>query len=122
MSYINWISCFDFQEISKTLDDTTQLETVHFATSVPMSTYLACFVICDFDHKEVEINANGIGNNFTLRSFAQKDETHKIDFAQDIGKRATEFYIKYYEVPFPLPKLGTVCIDKYTIIDKKAGI
>lgn len=75
-----------------------------------MATYLACFVICDFDHKEVEINANGIGKNFTLRSFAQKDETHKIDFAQDIGKRATEFYINYYEVPFPLPKLGKICL------------
>lgn len=79
---------------------------MHFGTSVPMSTYLACFVICDFGFKETKINANGIGDSFMLRSFAQKDELHKIDFALDIGKRATEFYIQYYEVPFPLPKLG----------------
>lgn len=71
-----------------------------------MSTYLACFVVCNFDYKEVDVNANGIGSNFKLRAFAQKDQTHKIDFAHDIGKRATEFYINYYEVPFPLPKLG----------------
>lgn len=87
-------------------DEDINMERVTFATSVPMSTYLAVFVICDFDSKTVVINANGIGHNFNLRSFAQKNETHKIDFAQDIGKRATEFYIKYYEVPFPLPKLG----------------
>lgn len=82
------------------------MDKVTFARSVPMSTYLACFVICDFDHKEAEINTNGIGDNFMLRSFAQKKELHKIDFALSIGQRATEFYIKYYEVPFPLPKLG----------------
>lgn len=82
------------------------MDRVAFATSVPMSTYLACFVVCDFDHKETVINTGGIGKTFMLRSFAQKKELHKIDFAQDIGKRATEFYIKYYEVPFPLPKLG----------------
>lgn len=98
-----------FQEISVTRDPSSDLETVKFATSVPMSTYLACFVVCDFGYKDVEINTSGIGNTFKLRSFAQKNELHKIDFAQDIGKRATEFYIRYYEVEFPLPKLGKIC-------------
>lgn len=71
-----------------------------------MSTYLACFVICDFDYKQAEINAKGIGKNFTLRTYGQKDKLHNIDFALDIGKRATEYYIQYYRVPYPLPKLG----------------
>lgn len=84
------------------------MDRVTFATSVPMSTYLACFVVCDFDYKEADINSGGIGRNFKLRSFAQKQDLHKIDFALDIGKRATEFYINYYEVPFPLPKLGWI--------------
>lgn len=82
-----------------------------------MSTYLACFVICNFDYKEAKINTNGIGQNFILRSFAQKDQTHKIDFAQDIGKRVTEYYIQYYEVPFPLPKLGKIYLVIKYIID-----
>ncbi|XP_037298110.1 glutamyl aminopeptidase isoform X3 [Manduca sexta] len=103
----------NMNEISKSFDPTTNMDTVKFATSVPMSTYLACFVVCDFDFKETVINSNGIGKNFTLRSFAQKGETHKIDFAQDIGQRATEFYIKYYEVPFPLPKLDMIAIPDY---------
>lgn len=99
------------QEISKVFDNDSNMDKVTFATSVPMSTYLACFVICDFDHKSIEVDSGGIGKSFMLRSFAQKQELHKIDFAQDIGKRATEFYIKYYEVPFPLPKLGTVFLN-----------
>lgn len=92
--------------MSKVTDMESNSEAVTFATSVPMSTYLACFVICNFDYKEDVIDTNGIGPSFILRSFAQKDQMHKIDFAQDIGKRVTEYYIKYYEVPFPLPKLG----------------
>lgn len=104
--YTNMSNSIISQEISKRLDKETNMETVNFATSVPMSTYLVCFVICNFDYIETEINARGIGRNFRLRSFAQKHEMHKIDFALDIGKRVTEFYIDYYEVPFPLPKLG----------------
>ncbi|CAH2108175.1 unnamed protein product [Euphydryas editha] len=110
---VDYIALSNMNEISKHLDTSTNTEAVTFATSVPMSTYLACFVICNFDYKEVEILANGIGNNFKLRSFAQKDQTHRIDFAQDIGKRVTEFYIKYYEVPFPLPKLDMIAIPDY---------
>uniref|UniRef100_A0A2A4JGY4 Aminopeptidase n=1 Tax=Heliothis virescens TaxID=7102 RepID=A0A2A4JGY4_HELVI len=109
----SYIALSNMNEISSTFDKDANMDKVTFATSVPMSTYLACFVICDFDHKENEINAGGIGSNFTLRSFAQKQELHKIDFAQDIGKRATEFYIKYYEVPFPLPKLDMIAIPDY---------
>ncbi|XP_063621809.1 glutamyl aminopeptidase-like isoform X2 [Cydia splendana] len=109
----NYIALSNMNEISRSRDDKTSSDVVTFATSVPMSTYLACFVICDFASKETEINSNGIGSNFILRSFAQKDQTHKIDFAQSIGKRATEFYIQYYEVPFPLPKLDMIAIPDY---------
>ncbi|XP_038214671.1 glutamyl aminopeptidase-like isoform X1 [Zerene cesonia] len=110
---IDYVALSNMNEISRTLDPKTEMEEVTFATSVPMSTYLACFVVCNFDFKETTINANGIGKNFTLRSFAQKDQTHKIDFAQDIGKRVTEFYIQYYKVPFPLPKLDMIAIPDY---------
>uniref|UniRef100_A0A2H1V5U1 SFRICE_035992 n=1 Tax=Spodoptera frugiperda TaxID=7108 RepID=A0A2H1V5U1_SPOFR len=102
----SYVALSNMNEISSVYDKNVQMDRVTFATSVPMSTYLACFVVCDFDYKEVDINSGGIGRNFKLRSFAQKQDLHKIDFALDIGKRATEFYINYYEVPFPLPKLG----------------
>ncbi|XP_004925570.1 glutamyl aminopeptidase-like isoform X1 [Bombyx mori] len=108
-----YVALSNMNEISVTRDPSSDLETVKFATSVPMSTYLACFVVCDFGYKDVEINTSGIGNTFKLRSFAQKNELHKIDFAQDIGKRATEFYIRYYEVEFPLPKLDMIAIPDY---------
>ncbi|KAI8422428.1 hypothetical protein MSG28_006268 [Choristoneura fumiferana] len=54
----NYVALSNMNEISKTLDGDSASEAVTFATSVPMSTYLACFVICDFDFKETEINSN----------------------------------------------------------------
>ncbi|XP_049868546.1 glutamyl aminopeptidase-like isoform X2 [Pectinophora gossypiella] len=108
-----YLALSNMNEISKNLDTETNMEVVTFATSVPMSAYLVCFVVCDFDHKKTEVNANGIGKDFTLRAFAQKDQMHKINFALDIGLRATEYYIKYYQVPFPLPKLDMIAIPDY---------
>ncbi|KAL4715501.1 hypothetical protein ACJJTC_009127, partial [Scirpophaga incertulas] len=110
---LTYIALSNMNEISRIVEDNGATEIVSFATSVPMSTYLACFVVCDFDFKQTEINANGIGKNFILRSYSQKDQMHKIDYAQDIGKKATEFYIRYYEVPFPLPKLDMIAIPDY---------
>ncbi|GBP96318.1 Glutamyl aminopeptidase [Eumeta japonica] len=95
------------KEISAVHNEINNVDEVTFATSVPMSTYLACFVICDFHYLEKNINSNGIGNDFKLRTFAQRDQLHKIKFALDIAQRATEFYITYYQIPFPLPKLVT---------------
>nr|XP_021183617.2 glutamyl aminopeptidase isoform X1 [Helicoverpa armigera] len=109
----SYIALSNMNEIGSVFDKDSNMDKVTYATSVPMSTYLACFVICDFDHKQDEINSGDIGSNFTLRSFAQRQELYKIDFAQDIGKRATEFYIRYYEVPFPLPKLDMIAIPDY---------
>ncbi|XP_060803817.1 glutamyl aminopeptidase isoform X1 [Amyelois transitella] len=110
---ISYVALSNMNEVSRVRDEVSNTESVTFARSVPMSTYLACFVVCDFAFKETEVDSNGIGKNFTLRSFAQKGQTNKIDFAQDIGKRVTEFYIKYYEVPFPLPKLDMIAIPDY---------
>ncbi|XP_053613169.1 glutamyl aminopeptidase-like isoform X2 [Plodia interpunctella] len=109
----SYVALSNMNEVSRVRDDVLDMDSVTFARSVPMSTYLACFVVCDFDFKETEVDSMGIGKNFVLRSFAQKGQTNKIDFALDIGKRVTEFYIKYYEVPFPLPKLDMIAIPDY---------
>nr|ASU92548.1 glutamine aminopeptidase-like protein 9 [Achaea janata] len=110
---VTYVALSNMNEISKTHDDESNMDIVTFATSVPMSTYLTCFVVCDFDNKEVQIDSGEVGSKFTLRSYAQKHELHRINFAQDIGKRATEYYIRYYEVPFPLPKLDMIAIPDY---------
>lgn len=71
-----------------------------------MSTYLACFIVSDFAHKSVNIDANGIGENFDMRVFATPEQVDKIEFALEVGKVVIEYYINYFQIEYPLPKLG----------------
>lgn len=77
-----------------------------FNKSVPMSTYLACFIVCDFAHKEATIDSQGVGGNVELRVFATPHQLNKVSLALDAAKTITERYIQYFQIAYPLPKLG----------------
>ncbi|XP_073949423.1 aminopeptidase A-like isoform X2 [Choristoneura fumiferana] len=109
----NHVALSNMNEISRTLDNETASEAVTFATSMPMSTYVVCFVICEYEFKETEVKTTSLGDHFKLKSFAQKDHIHNTDYAQDIGRRVLEYYINYFDVPFPLPKLDMIAIPEY---------
>lgn len=97
------LSNMDIIEEKQNPDNTT---TVSFRQSVPMSTYLACFIVSDFVYKEASVNANGIGADMSIRVYSRPSELDKVDFALDTGARLTEFFIKYFHTEYPLPKLG----------------
>lgn len=87
---------------------------VTFASSVPMSTYLACIIVSDFDSQVGTVKANGIGNDFTMRAFATPHQLHKVKYALDFGIAVTEYYIKYFNVEYPLPKLDMAAIPDFS--------
>ena len=76
-----------------------------------MSTYLSCFIVSDFAYKAVQVDTKGIGDEFTLRVFATPEQINKTDFALSVGKAIIEYYIQYFKIPYPLPKLGK--FEKY---------
>lgn len=82
------------------------MTTVQFAKSVPMSTYLACFIVSDF--VAVTKLAKGLNNRefpvSVYTSRLQSDE--KKHFALEIGVKAIEYYINLFRIDYPLPKLG----------------
>lgn len=92
-------------------DKASNTAIVHFNTSVPMSTYLACFIVSDFKSKNATINASG--KNITLRVFATAAQLDKVDFALDTGKKMTEYYIDYFKTEYPLPKLDMIAIPDF---------
>lgn len=71
-----------------------------------MSTYLACFIVSDFKYKSKIVETKGIGKNFELRVFATPAQLNKVDLALDIGVKITEYFINYFQIAYPLPKLG----------------
>ncbi|KAH8409848.1 hypothetical protein KR222_009894, partial [Zaprionus bogoriensis] len=84
-----------------------------FGTSVPMSTYLACIIVSDFDSQSSTVRANGIGNDFTMRAFATPHQLNKVQFALEFGVAVTEYYIQYFKVEYPLPKLDMAAIPDF---------
>lgn len=77
-----------------------------FSPSVPMSTYVACFIVADFVHKEQKVVTNGIGSDFKMRVYSRPSELNKVDFALKSGVALTEYFIQYFQTKYPLPKLG----------------
>lgn len=71
-----------------------------------MSTYLACFIVSDFKEKHETVSTNNIGKPFQMRVFATPAQLDKVDFALQTGVKITEYFIKYFQIEYPLPKLG----------------
>ncbi|XP_017039730.2 glutamyl aminopeptidase [Drosophila ficusphila] len=86
---------------------------VTFAKSVPMSTYLACFIVSDFQAKQVDIDTKGIGETFTMSVYATPEQLDKTDLAVVIGKGVIEYYIDYFQIAYPLPKLDMAAIPDF---------
>uniref|UniRef100_T1GQI9 Aminopeptidase n=1 Tax=Megaselia scalaris TaxID=36166 RepID=T1GQI9_MEGSC len=89
------------------------LKEVLFEDSVPMSTYLSCFIVSDFDYIEETVKANNVGNDFQMRVFATPEQKNKMDFALESGVKITEYYIDYFKVEYPLPKLDMAAIPDF---------
>lgn len=73
-----------------------------------MSTYLACFIVSDFKEKHKTINTSNIGTPFNMRVYATPAQLDKVDFALQSGVTITEYFIKYFQIAYPLPKLGEI--------------
>ncbi|XP_037807914.1 glutamyl aminopeptidase-like isoform X3 [Lucilia sericata] len=90
------------------------LTEVTFAESVPMSTYLACFIVSDFAHKSKMVKGTLEGqNDFEMRVFATAAQVDKVDYALNVGASVTEFYIDYFNISYPLPKLDMAAIPDF---------
>jgi len=77
--------------------------TVHFANTVPMSTYLVCFIVCDYQSLE-PVKAD---QGFPLTVYAKNGQTENMKYAQHVGLKTINYYLNYFGIQYPLPKLGT---------------
>ncbi|XP_031332735.1 glutamyl aminopeptidase-like isoform X3 [Photinus pyralis] len=85
---------------------------VHFAESKYMSTYLSCFIVCDFISNNGVIKSEG-GELIPLRVFSTPAQINKTAFALDVGSSVMEYFIKYFGIPYPLPKLDLIAIPDF---------
>ena len=62
------------------------LTEVKFEKSVPMVTYLACFIVCDFEFEEKLTSIHGT----KFRVYATPEQKHRVAYALDIGANITD--------------------------------
>ncbi|CAL7934097.1 unnamed protein product [Xylocopa violacea] len=88
------------------------LTTVTFAKSVPMSTYLSCFIVSDF--VPLTKTAKGLnGRQFPVSVYTTRAQQQKGAFALDIGVKIIEYYINLFGIDYPLPKLDMAAIPDF---------
>ncbi|XP_050068401.1 glutamyl aminopeptidase-like [Anopheles maculipalpis] len=88
------------------------LTTTTFERSVKMSTYLVVFIVSDFLYKEALITPEH-GNTFPLRVYATPFQQANIDFALVTARTIIQYYVKYFGIAYPLPKLDMAAIPDF---------
>ncbi|XP_064627887.1 glutamyl aminopeptidase-like [Lineus longissimus] len=79
-----------------------------FERSVPMSTYLACFIVCDFEYKNVTTKR---GTEF--RVYATPDKIDQVDYALTTGSKVFDLYEIVFNSSYPLPKQDMIAIPDF---------
>lgn len=90
----------------------TGLIKVDFAESVPMSTYLTVFIVSDFVSTKADINPS-VGDPFEVRCFGTPAQINKLDFALNVSVDVIQYYINYFNIEYPLPKLDLAAIPDF---------
>lgn len=94
--------------VAESTDNLNGTTTVRFHESVKMSSYLACFIVSDFAMKSAPVQ-----DGLEMRVFSTPAQLNKTDFALDTGVKITQFYIDYFNVAYPLPKLDMAAIPDF---------
>ncbi|KAG4074313.1 hypothetical protein HA402_008722 [Bradysia odoriphaga] len=89
--------------VENTTDHGNGTTSVRFQESVKMSSYLACFIVSDF-----AVNSDTVQPGLEMRVFSTPAQLSKTDYALVTGVNITRFYINYFNVDYPLPKLGAM--------------
>ncbi|XP_047485886.1 glutamyl aminopeptidase-like [Penaeus chinensis] len=84
------------------------LTEVRFQRSVPMVTYLACFIVCDFAHVEVLTK-----DNKPFRVYSTVDQISRTNYSRDLGVDVLNYFEDYFEVKYPLPKQDMIAIPDF---------
>ncbi|KAK6629881.1 hypothetical protein RUM43_003702 [Polyplax serrata] len=86
--------------------------TVHFPETVPMSTYLVCFIVSDFKDSGVAMVDNK-GTAFPVKIYSTPGQVQNTLFSKVAAASVVKFYIDYFDIPYALPKLDLIAIPDF---------
>ncbi|XP_055679682.1 aminopeptidase N-like isoform X1 [Lutzomyia longipalpis] len=77
-----------------------------YEESVPMSTYLVAFVVCDFAH---QTDPTG-----TLSVWAREDAIKSASYALQIGPRLLKYLERFFNLSYPLDKVDMIALPDFS--------
>ena len=83
-------------------------KTVQFSATPPMSTYLAAFIVGEFESIEMK-SKDGI----LVRVFTTPGKKHQAKFALECAAKTITFFNKYFGIPYPLPVVDLIAIPDF---------
>ncbi|KAI9551578.1 hypothetical protein GHT06_021911 [Daphnia sinensis] len=84
------------------------LTTVKFEKSVEMVTYLACFIVCDFQER-LGHTKRGV----PIRTISRSNQFNSTVYPLEIGIKATDYYEEYFDIEYVLPKQDLIAIPDF---------
>ncbi|XP_073991593.1 glutamyl aminopeptidase-like isoform X2 [Rhodnius prolixus] len=80
-----------------------------FNPTPPMATYLACFIVCDFEVLEAGNSSNGT----PIKLYARTGHVDNTKHAGQIAVQVLDYFSKYFDMGYPLPKLDLIAIPDF---------
>uniref|UniRef100_A0A1B0DCY6 Aminopeptidase n=1 Tax=Phlebotomus papatasi TaxID=29031 RepID=A0A1B0DCY6_PHLPP len=77
-----------------------------YEESVPMSTYLVAFVVCDF--------ANQTDSTGTVGVWARQDAIKSTNYALSIAPRILNYFERFFNISYPLDKLDMIALPDFS--------
>jgi len=81
-----------------------------YQETLPMSTYLLAFVVCDFVNRKSEPTENGV----EFRIWSREGGYDQTEWASQIGPQILSYYEDYFNTSFPLPKQDMIAIPDFS--------
>jgi puromycin-sensitive aminopeptidase len=81
---------------------------VTFAPTPKMSTYLVAYLVGDFEYLE-KTTPEGV----VVRTYATPGNTYQLEFALDVAVRTLSYYMDYFNIAYPLPKLDMIAVPDF---------
>ncbi|KAI4543140.1 hypothetical protein MG293_007266 [Ovis ammon polii] len=105
-SEYNAVRILGMEQKEESVDDKWNRTT--FQKSVPMSTYLVCFAVHQFD-SVTRISNRGI----PLTIYVQPEQKHTAEYAANITKTVFDYFEDYFAMNYSLPKLDKIAIPDF---------
>jgi aminopeptidase N len=87
-----------------------RLIAIKFKKTPVMSTYLVAWVVGDLDFVE-QRNEDGV----LVRVHSTRGHVHQGKFALDVASRTLAFFSRYFDQPYPLPKMDMIAVPDLSI-------